>query len=96
MESNVTAPRILELAAIIGKAAAEINTTLTNQGIPSPSFSEDAPESFPQDISDARDIVLDATAELYDILLDPLTLLYQHGGVLDVPFRIKNEHELTE
>ncbi|KAH7320605.1 S-adenosyl-L-methionine-dependent methyltransferase [Stachybotrys elegans] len=80
MASNITVPRILELAAIIGTAAAEINKTLTTQGIASPSFAEDAPETFPQEISDARDVVLDAAAELYDILLDPLTLLYQHGG----------------
>lgn len=31
--------------------------------------------------SHARDTVLDAAAEIYDLLLEPLTLIYKHHGV---------------
>ncbi|KUJ18481.1 S-adenosyl-L-methionine-dependent methyltransferase [Mollisia scopiformis] len=72
--------RILQLAAIINKSVIAIHEILSANNLNSPSFDEYAPASFPEDISGARDAVLDATSELYDLLLEPLTLIYKHHG----------------
>ncbi|KJZ71732.1 hypothetical protein HIM_08874 [Hirsutella minnesotensis 3608] len=80
MDSNKLVPRIVELAATISASVTTIDEILTIQGIESPSFREDAPVCFPKEACDARDAVLDATAELYDLLLEPMTSIYKHGG----------------
>lgn len=49
-------------------------------GISTPSFDEGAPLSLPDDVSNDRDVILDAAAELFDILLDPLALIMYHGA----------------
>lgn len=71
---------ILELAATISNHVSKLHETLVAQDIPSPSFLEDAKPRFPKEAWDARDEVLDAAAELYDLLLEPLTLLYKNHG----------------
>jgi hypothetical protein len=73
--------RIIELATIINKGVVELQDIVTNKGLPSPSFAESAPYLIPDEASGAQDAVLDATAELQDLLLDPLNLLYRHGAV---------------
>lgn len=81
MASSTTTARMIELAATISNSVAKLHEILSAKGLPSPSFDEDAPTSLPKEASDAQDAVLDATSELHDLLLDPLSLLFQHGGV---------------
>lgn len=81
MSANGTTPRLIELAATLTEALRAIQETLESQGRPLPSFAEDAPTTFPREIDDARDTALDAAAEIYDLLLEPMTLIYKHGAV---------------
>lgn len=75
-------PRIIQLARTISKSVAKIDAALAAKGLPSPSFHEDAPVGYlPPEISGAQDEVLDATAELHDLLLEPLHLIKKHSGV---------------
>ncbi|KAK0625348.1 S-adenosyl-L-methionine-dependent methyltransferase [Bombardia bombarda] len=76
--------RIMELAQTISASVAEIDKTLSALGLQSPSFDEDAPTEYrPREVSDARDVVLDATAELHDLLLEPLFLVKTKGARWD-------------
>ncbi|KAK0666050.1 S-adenosyl-L-methionine-dependent methyltransferase [Cercophora samala] len=74
-------PRILELADRISHSAAQLDTVLRAKSIPSPSFAEDAPAPYPSETDDVRDDIIDAAAELYDLLLEPMALLYKKTGV---------------
>lgn len=74
-------PRIVELAQSILDGVTRVETVFSDKGLPFPSFDEDAPDSFPLEAFDARDVVLDASAELYDLLLDPFTLMFKRGSV---------------
>ncbi|KAF4633293.1 hypothetical protein G7Y89_g4831 [Cudoniella acicularis] len=80
MATNTSIPRIVHLAAIIGDSVTKIHEVLSAQNVPTPSFDEDTPTSLPKEVSDAQDAVLDATAELFDLLLEPLTLVYKYHG----------------
>ncbi|KAJ8130027.1 hypothetical protein O1611_g3604 [Lasiodiplodia mahajangana] len=80
MASSETVPRIVELASAISKSVSNIQKTLQAEGIPSPSFDEDASFHLPPGTSKDHDIVLDSTAELHDLLLEPLNLIHRHGG----------------
>jgi hypothetical protein len=73
--------RIMELAASISKSVAEIQKALSERKIPSPSFNENAPSMLPKELADAQNTVLEATAELRDLLQDPLSLLHEHCAV---------------
>ncbi len=73
--------RILELAATIQKSVTAIHNKLAEGALPFPSFEVNASTSLPEELSQDQDVVLDATAELHDLLLEPLNLLFQHGGV---------------
>ncbi|RYP66866.1 hypothetical protein DL769_005898 [Monosporascus sp. CRB-8-3] len=64
--------RIAELATIISQSVAKLDEMLSVVGMPSPSFDEDAPEPYPAETDDVRDAVIDAAAELYDLLLEPM------------------------
>jgi hypothetical protein len=75
--SNETTPRIVELAAQISSSVKKLQEKLSAQGAATPSFAENGPEILPDDVSDLKDAVLDATAELHEILLDPLLLLFK-------------------
>ena len=81
MASSENTPRITELAAQISKSVTELQEQLSAQGAPTPSFAEDNPENLPADVSHLKDAVLDATAELHELLLDPLSLLFKFGAV---------------
>jgi hypothetical protein len=73
--SNDTTPRIVELAAQISSSVTKLQEKLSAQGAPTPSFAENGPESLP------GNVVLDATAELHEILLDPLSLIFKFAAV---------------
>lgn len=81
MASPNTTPRIVELAAQISTSVAQLQEQLAAQGAPTPSFAEDCPENLPHDVSHLKDAILDATAELHELLLDPLALLFKFAGV---------------
>lgn len=81
MASTSNMPRIVELAAQISTSVAELQEQLTAQGAPSPSWAEDSPECLPADVSNLQDAVLDATAELHELLLEPLMLIFKFASV---------------
>ncbi|KAK7743303.1 hypothetical protein SLS62_010675 [Diatrype stigma] len=78
--------RIVELAQSIVDGVAQIQTVFSDKGLPPPSFDEDAPQNFPSEAFNARDMVLDASAELYDLLLDPVNLMVKRGSVGQTTF----------
>lgn len=70
------ASRIVELADTIQRSVTELDAVLRLKGLPTPSFDEDAsPDPLPFEAQKAQDAVLDATAELHDILLEPTALV---------------------
>ncbi|KAF1953529.1 S-adenosyl-L-methionine-dependent methyltransferase [Byssothecium circinans] len=79
--SNNTTPRIVELAAQISSYVTKLQEKLSAQGAATPSFAESGPELLPEDVSSLKDAVLDATAELHEILLDPLLLLFKFASI---------------
>lgn len=81
MTSDQPLPRIVQLANTISASALKIQEALSAKGIQSPSFDEDASFNIPLEIASHHDAVLDATAELNDLLLEPLNLIHRHGGV---------------
>lgn len=81
MTSNKSLPRIVELANIISSSVGRLQETLATEGVPSPSFNAESFPVLPEKALADQDAVLDAASELYDLLLDPLSLLFQYGGV---------------
>ncbi|OTA89512.1 hypothetical protein M434DRAFT_398554 [Hypoxylon sp. CO27-5] len=77
MESN---SRIATLAATISNSVAKLEEILSAHELPSPSFDEDNPTSLPAEASHVQDVVLDATAELYELLLEPLPLIFKFSA----------------
>jgi len=92
MASPNTTPRIVELAAKISASVAELQALLSAQKWPSPSFDEDSPERLPPNAFHLQDAVLDATAELHELLMDPIRMVFQFGAVR-VPLS-PNDHGL--
>ncbi|KAI0164060.1 sterigmatocystin 8-O-methyltransferase [Xylariaceae sp. FL1272] len=78
---TTSTPKIVELAAKISSSVAELQEYLSAQGVESPSFAENSPPNLPSDVFHIRDDVLDATAELHELLLEPLMLIYKFAGV---------------
>ncbi|KFA74602.1 hypothetical protein S40288_05826 [Stachybotrys chartarum IBT 40288] len=78
--NNVDSPRMVQLAASISEAVAKLQEALQAKGVASPSFDEDAPISLPKETIGLQDAILDATSELYDMLLEPMDLLFQQGA----------------
>lgn len=81
MASPNNTPRIIELAAQISSSTTQLQEKLAAQGVSTPSFAEDSPENLPADVSALRNAVLDATAELHELLLDPMALLFKFAAV---------------
>jgi hypothetical protein len=81
MASKLSLSRIVQLARIISASVDEIEEGLVAEGIDSPSFDEDVAFKIPLELSTQHDAVLDATAELHDLLLEPLNLIHRHAGV---------------
>lgn len=82
--------RILQLAEIISASVAKIQEGLTAKSLPTPSFDENAPPTLPLELVDVQDAVLDATAELQDLLMEPMLSIHGHGGV-SFPSHRRNE-----
>ncbi|KAI5920332.1 S-adenosyl-L-methionine-dependent methyltransferase [Camillea tinctor] len=80
MASKESLSRIVQLANTIGTSVRKIEETLSAKGISSPRFDEDASFNIPLELTTDHDAVLDATAELHDLLLEPLNLIHRHGG----------------
>ncbi|PHH75739.1 hypothetical protein CDD82_4305 [Ophiocordyceps australis] len=80
MASKESRSRIVQLANNILTSVSKIDEFLSEKGIESPSFNEDASFDMPLEITPDQDIVIDATAELHDLLVEPLTLIHKHGG----------------
>jgi hypothetical protein len=78
--SNNTTPRIVALAAQISSSVSKLQEQLSAQGAETPSFAENGPDSMPDEVSSLKDAVLDATAELHEILLDPLSLIFKFAA----------------
>lgn len=92
MTSKNTSSRIVELAETISKSVAKLQGALSEKDLPSPSFDEDSKYVLPAEahVVEAQGQALDAAGELYDLLLDPFTLLFRHGGVGDTIFCVHN------
>ncbi|KAI1448539.1 sterigmatocystin 8-O-methyltransferase [Annulohypoxylon stygium] len=77
MESSSTSPRIVELAGKISVSVSQLQELLSAQGVPSPAFTEDSPERLPANTLHLQDAVLDATAELHELLTEPVRLIFK-------------------
>ncbi|KAI1810153.1 sterigmatocystin 8-O-methyltransferase [Poronia punctata] len=84
MTSHTTTPRIIELAAKISASVTELQELLSAEGVPSPSFDEDSPEHLPPSAFLLQDAVLDATAELHELLMDPIPLTFKFSATTNV------------
>ncbi|KAH9883976.1 O-methyltransferase-domain-containing protein [Xylariomycetidae sp. FL2044] len=74
MASSDSSTRIVQLASTISETVIRIDEMLKSRAHPSPSFDEDAP-NLPDEALEMQSVVLDATAELHDLLLSPMALL---------------------
>ncbi|KAK8115789.1 S-adenosyl-L-methionine-dependent methyltransferase [Apiospora sp. TS-2023a] len=81
MTSYQDTPRIVELAAQISASVSEMQKRLSDQGVPSPTFGEESPPSFPADMYSLRSEILDATSELNELLTEPLMLIFKFAGI---------------
>lgn len=81
MANQSTQPQIVRLAQTISASVDELQEILIAQNAEFPSFEEGAPESIPQSASKARNAILEATAELHDLLLEPSAALFIAGSV---------------
>lgn len=82
-----------ELATKISSSVAELEELLAAKKMAAPSFDVDSPVALPPDMSDLQDAVLDATAELHDMLLEPMSLVFKFSAVglfleLDEPLHL--------
>ncbi|KAI0476619.1 O-methyltransferase-domain-containing protein [Xylariaceae sp. FL0804] len=75
-----TKTRIVQLAETIGAATLQLQEVLSKHGAPTPSFDENVSVTYPEAAVQARDAVLDATAELHDMLMEPMALLLEAGA----------------
>ncbi|KAK4443168.1 O-methyltransferase-domain-containing protein [Podospora aff. communis PSN243] len=93
--------RITELAALIQTNTAILNTYLTQNNLPTPSFSPSygtTTLNLPPDITAARNAALAATDELQYLLLDPTTTLVAkmiEAASLPIPLAIITKHHLA-
>ena len=71
--------RIVELASIIANRTNECDQWFASKGIPSPSFDQDLSFSVtvPEHIAQAREQVIEASAELQALMLGPAGFLQQ-------------------
>ena len=73
--------RILELSSQISTATQQLHDSLNAQKLPQPSFEEDITLLLPSSLDSVRDILLDATSELHDLLHGFQNLLSTYGNV---------------
>ena len=67
--------RITKLAGIIAEKTAELDGFLHSRHLPFPSFDIDAPLRLPEELESTRNLVIDASTELKELLLGPTELL---------------------
>ena len=70
--------KIAELAAQIQENTAKVDQYLQSRGLPSPSFDQDGPIDFnivDEQVQKAREIALDSSLELHQLLLGPALCL---------------------
>ena len=77
----MVASRIIELAQEISKHTSFIDDALSARGLSKPSFDFDSLVEFPPDLNPSYDAVLDATQELHDLLLAPMSLIQRKSSV---------------
>jgi hypothetical protein len=83
MASPKMTPRIVELAAKISASVTELQDLLSAQGVDSPSFDEDSAERLPSNTFHLQDVVIDAAAELQELLMEPIPLAFKSTAVGD-------------
>ena len=73
----MTSSRITELASTIASHTAIVEDFLSSEGLPTPSFDVGALPQLPLRgaSAESRDIILDATQELQDLILGPIGML---------------------
>ncbi|KAF2963098.1 hypothetical protein GQX73_g10465 [Xylaria multiplex] len=81
MEHRHSLSQIEQLAATISESVVRLKKILSSHGLPLPSFDENAHFQMPEAAIADQDAIVDATAELHDLLLDPMTLVREYGGV---------------
>ncbi|XXH04097.1 hypothetical protein Hte_010508 [Hypoxylon texense] len=72
--------RIAELATTVATHTNRLDSYLSKNGLPHPSFKADGPDDLklPPDIEQSRSIVIEASQELNDLLQGPRNLLFNH------------------
>ncbi|KAH8158771.1 hypothetical protein CIB48_g9479 [Xylaria polymorpha] len=78
MAQQTTEPRIAQLAKVISTSVSKLQDILV---------AHNAPFELPKEVSDVQDAIVDATAELPDLLFDLVNLLFLSGAV-SLPFLI--------
>ncbi|KAH8588162.1 sterigmatocystin 8-O-methyltransferase [Bisporella sp. PMI_857] len=76
--------RILDLANKINESTRVIHNHLASQNLPFPSFSPRAIDPLPEELAKAQDAVLDATSELHDLLMPPITAIHIDGNAQNI------------
>lgn len=78
--------RIAELATTVAHHTQQVDSYLAEKGLPYPSFESDGPVdlALPPDIEESRNIVLQASQELNDLLQGPRDLLFNHQVRIDL------------
>ena len=73
--------RIVELSSLIATNTASIHSYLALHNLSFPSFDTNAPLklALPEDLENARSIVLDATLELRELMLGPREMFHNNG-----------------
>ncbi|KAI0547155.1 sterigmatocystin 8-O-methyltransferase [Xylaria curta] len=80
MPGNQGLPRFVQLAQMISSSAAQLQKILVTHNAPFPSFDKDGDFQLPKEASNVQDVLIDAAAELHDLLLDPISLLHNYGA----------------
>ncbi|KAI0192154.1 O-methyltransferase-domain-containing protein [Astrocystis sublimbata] len=89
--------RIAQLSLTISDTVAKLDEILQSQGLQTPSFSEDAPTSLPEEALAMQSVLLDATSELHDLLLFPMALMINKTAQNNmVPFQFISHLGIAE
>lgn len=72
--------RIAELAATVATHTDRVDSYLSKEGLPHPSFEANGPGDLklPPEIEQSRSMVIEASQELNDLLQGPRNLLFNH------------------
>lgn len=84
---KMASTRLLELAEIISSATTSIHKYLISQNLPYPSFEPNAPPLLliPEEVAKWQDAVVDATSELYDLLVNPISAMLAGSVSFSLP-----------